>query len=47
MKPHIYFDGEKWNFELRVQTGISRVLRLRSFCQMMNEKRAMQYFTTR
>jgi hypothetical protein len=47
MKPHIYFDGDKWNFELRTSTGISAVLKMRAYCRALNERRAMQYFTAR
>ena len=47
-KPLIYFDGEKWRmspFSTRRTNAPEPYTRALHFCQKMNEKRAMQYFT--
>ena len=48
MKPHIYFDGEKWRYEWPLTySAMHDYYSLTRFVQRMNEKRAMQYFTGR
>jgi len=47
-KPHIWFDGEKWRmtpFGTSRTNAPSPYTRAMHFCRVMNEKRAMQYFT--
>lgn len=47
MKPHIYFDGEKWQMVPR--PGVVRAFApfacAEDFVRMLNERRAMAYFT--
>lgn len=45
-RPHIYFNGEKWHVAYLPFDSLS-VQRAWHFCRVMNEKRAMQYFTGR
>lgn len=47
MKPHIYFDGEKWCFSVSNKETRAYMPRTRAaaFCRYMNERRAMAYFT--
>lgn len=45
MKPHIYFDGEKWRYSWPLAySSMHDYYSLTRFVQDMNEKRAMQYF---
>jgi hypothetical protein len=47
MKPHIFFDGEKWLWTVRPSAFVQPTAWYvtTQFCRVMNEKRAMQYFT--